>query len=86
MTISYPRTIFVVTTNPGREDEALIVAQDPNEVEDIRGFYGETSVKVARYVLAGTGVVHTDNAYYVEDSRSHQAPQCDEECPEKFGG
>lgn len=81
MSINYPKTIFVVTTNPGREDEALVVAHNANEVEEIREYYYyETLVAVARYVLAGTGVVNTDPSYYVEDSRSQQpAPQCDDE-------
>lgn len=65
--VTYPKSILVAFMEHGTEDQFLTVAESPDELSDVDD--GRT-VKVARYVLAGTGVIHNVAPRYIEDEKS----------------
>lgn len=65
--VKFPKTLYAAVADHGTPHEYLITASTPEEVH----YTGEAhvrSVKVARYVLVGTGVIHADTPYYVENA------------------
>lgn len=67
--IDFPRSILVRIGNIGEPDhEYLAVGTTPSEIGD--DVIANGSVKTARYVLAGTGVIHQSAPLYVEDTKS----------------
>lgn len=66
-TVEYPKSLLVAYAHHGTDDEYLQAAVNPDELLDV----GDgRSVKVARYVLAGTGVIHNTAPAYVEDAKA----------------
>ena len=61
-TIEFPKSLLVKVVHHGTNDEFLLATANPSE------FTGDDdeSVKTARYVLAGTGVVEHSAPVYVE--------------------
>lgn len=63
--VEFPKTLYAVYSNHGSEDdEYLYTFEDLASKNDC----DNPTVKVARYKLVGTGVIHTDTPYYVEDA------------------
>lgn len=59
--IEYPRHLLVAYVDHDTPDQCLLASVDPAGI-DIEG----RTVKVARYVLVGTGVIQNSAAQYVE--------------------
>lgn len=69
MTIEFPKILYARIAHDSSE-EFIVTGSTPEELETVSGAFYNASVKVARYVLVGTGVIHSDTPYYVEDAAS----------------
>lgn len=67
MSNTYPMTIYTRLVNPGTVDEYMLVGPDPRNVSDeVVGENETVDPTVARYMLVGTGTVHSQAPTYVE--------------------
>lgn len=67
--VEFPKTLLVAYSDHGTEDEYLFTGKTPKELQELAGALGDTTVKIARYMLVGTGTIHNDGPYYVEDAQ-----------------
>jgi hypothetical protein len=66
--MSYPVHLLVRKVNPGTKNEYFIFGPEPSDVaDDVVGDGDSLEPKAARYMLVGTGTVHSSSPLYVED-------------------
>lgn len=68
-TLEYPKMLYVRVENHGNSDNGhYVLGETPSEVSD--EVIEDGSVKIARYVLAGTGSIQHVAPRYVEDAKA----------------
>lgn len=66
--VNFPKMLYAAVANQGHtDDEFLATAESPSELVNASD---DLSVKVARYMLVGTGVIQHSAPVYVEDAAS----------------
>jgi hypothetical protein len=63
--LEFPPNILVKLVKDG-DDSYFVAGTEPSDLPDD----SDTSIKTARYVLAGTGVISYSAARYVEDAKA----------------
>ena len=63
--VEYPKYLLAVYSRHGSDDQFIAVAEAPSGLE----WVDTPSVKVARYVLVGTGVIEHSAPQYVEHAK-----------------
>jgi hypothetical protein len=64
--VNFPKSLLVAFVAHGTDDEFLAVGATPAELNE----FSDRTVRTARYVLAGEGVIQHSAPQYVEDQRT----------------